>query len=204
MNTDKASPHLTAKIVQGYVRHHRLAPDQLSDLIGSVHRALGQLGQPPAPEEPLTPAVSVRRSVHRDYVICPDCGYRGKTLRRHISVRHGLSRDEYLQRWGLLSDHPLTAPVYSEHRSTLAKELGLGRKSTPAAAPAPTPAPTPVDATSNPNSRRSGRSRRRSTSDDTASETAAATPTRRRRSRAAIAPRAEQTTLPADPPSEPA
>ena len=129
MNTDKASPHLTAKIVQSYVRHHRLAPDQLSDLIGSVHRA------------PLTPAVSVRRSVHRDYVICLDCGYRGKTLRRHISVRHGLSRDEYLQRWGLLSDHPLTAPAYSEHRSTLAKELGLGRKSTPAAAPAPTPAP---------------------------------------------------------------
>src|SRR6516165_3625027 len=89
----------------------------------------GNSGRPPAPEEPLTPAVSVRRSVHRDYVICLDCGYRGKTLRRHISVRHGLSRDEYLQRWGLLSDHPLTAPAYSEHRSTLATALGLRRKS---------------------------------------------------------------------------
>ena len=189
MNTDKASPHLTAKIVQSYVRHHRLAPDQLSDLIGSVHRAIAQLGQPPEPEEVRTPAVPVRRSVTRNYVVCLDCGYRGKTLRRHIRTRH---------------DHPLTAPAYSEHRSTLAKELGLGRKSTPAAAPAPTAATTPVDAASNPNSRRTGRSRRRSKSEDTASETAAATPTRRRRSRAAVAPQAEQTTLAADPQSEPA
>ena len=33
--------------------------------------------------------------------------------------------------------HSLTAPAYSEQRSTLAKELGLGRKSTPAVASAP-------------------------------------------------------------------
>jgi hypothetical protein len=63
--------------------------------------------------------------------VCLDCGYRGKTLRRHISTRHGLSRDEYRNRWGLRSDHPLTAaPAYSERRSTLAKARGLGRKST--------------------------------------------------------------------------
>jgi hypothetical protein len=80
--------------------------------------------------------VPIRQSVRHDYVVCLDCGYRGKTLRRHIGIRHGLTGDEYRQRWGLRSDHPLTAPAYSEHRSTLAKELGLGRKSTPAVAPA--------------------------------------------------------------------
>jgi MucR family transcriptional regulator, transcriptional regulator of exopolysaccharide biosynthesis len=121
MNTEEVNPHLTVKIVRSYVQHHTLGPNQLSDLINSVHRAIGQLGQPPELEEIRTPAVSVRRSVHRDYVICLDCGYRGKTLRRHISTRHGLSRDEYLRRWGLQSDHRLTAPAYSERRSTLAK-----------------------------------------------------------------------------------
>src|SRR6516162_771318 len=134
MNIDKASPHLTAKIVQSYVRHHRLVPDQLPDLIGSVHRAIGQLGQPTEPEEVRTPAVSIRQSVRHDYVICLDCGYRGKTLRRHLSTRHGFNGDEYRQRWGLKIDHPLTAPAYSERRSTLAKALGLGRRSTPAVA----------------------------------------------------------------------
>lgn len=124
VNTERVSPHLTAKIVRGYVRHHRLGPDQLPDVITTVHRAMGQLGQPPEPEEVRTPAVSIRQSVRHDYVVCLDCGYRGKTLRRHIGVRHSLTGDEYRQRWGLRSDHPLTAPAYSECRSALAKELG--------------------------------------------------------------------------------
>ena len=128
MNNEVLDPHLTTKIVASYVRHHSIGADQVSELITSVHRALGQLGQPVQPQEVLTPAVSVRRSVQHDYVVCLNCGYRGKALRRHISARHGLSRDDYLNRWGLKRDHPLTAPSYSEQRSVLAKELGLGRK----------------------------------------------------------------------------
>src|SRR5438309_11879649 len=134
-------------IVSSYVRHHTLRPEQLSDLITTVHRALSHLGQPIQAQEVLTPAVSVRRSVQHDYVVCLDCGYRGKMLRRHISTQHALNRDEYLSRWGLRSDHPLTAPAYSERRSTLAKALGLGRKPKAAvlAAVMPTAAPTPAD-----------------------------------------------------------
>src|SRR6266853_5241095 len=128
VNTEETNPHSTAMIVSSYVRHHTLRPEQLSDLITTVHHALGQLGQPVQVEEVLVPAVSVRRSVQQDYVVCLDCGYRGKTLRRHISRQHGLSRDEYRERWGLRKDHPLTAPAYTERRSMLAKELGLGRK----------------------------------------------------------------------------
>jgi predicted transcriptional regulator len=159
VNTEEVNPHLTAKIVVSYVRHHRLGPDQLSDLITSVRRVIGQLGQPPEPDEVLTPAVSVRGSVHRDYVTCLDCGYRGKTLRRHIATRHGLSGDEYLLRWGLRSNHPLTAPAYSEHRSTAAKARGFGRNPGAQVAPATTPtASTLVNATENSKSRRTRRS----------------------------------------------
>jgi len=72
--------------------------------------------------------------------VCLDCGYRGKTLRRHISTRHGLNRDDYLKRWGLRSDHLLTAPAYSERRSAMAKGFGFGRKSTVPATPVVSPA----------------------------------------------------------------
>ena len=146
VNTEKISPRLTAMIVKSYVVQHKVRPDQISDLITSVNQALGQVGQPVAPEEVLVPSVSVRRSVRHDYVVCLDCGYRGKTLRRHISTRHGLNRDDYLKRWGLRSDHLLTAPAYSERRSTMAKGFGFGRKSTAQATPVvspPTHAPTP-------------------------------------------------------------
>jgi len=119
-NLQEVDPHLTAKIVESYVRHHIEGTGQVSELITLIHGALAQLGRPNQPEELLTPAVSIRDSVRRDYVVCPDCGYRAKTLRRHIGSQHSLSRDEYLKRWGLRRDHPLTAPAYTERRSTMA------------------------------------------------------------------------------------
>ncbi len=121
--------------------------------------------------------------------MCLDCGYRGKTLRRHISTRHGLSRDEYRKRWGLRSDHPLTAPAYSERRSTMAKALGFGRKpkaqTTPEMSPPAAPTPVDVDLGSEAKPARR-RSRAASKSADLASEAVAQpTPTVRRRSRSA-------------------
>jgi predicted transcriptional regulator len=150
MNSNETYPRLTAKIVSKYVSHHKVAASQLPELINTVHQAMGQLGQPAQPKEEPTPAVSVRQSIRHDYVVCLDCGYGGLMLRRHISVRHGLSPDEYRQRWNLKSNHPLTAPAYSEKRSSVAKALGLGRrrairdtavKSEAAPAPAVTPKP---------------------------------------------------------------
>jgi predicted transcriptional regulator len=190
MNTEGANSHLTAKIVRSYVRHHTVGTGQISDLITTVHRAMAQLGQPVQPEEVRTPAVSVRRSVSQDYVVCLDCGYRGKTLRRHISTRHGLSRDEYLKRWGLHADHPLTAPAYSERRSTLAKALGLGRK--PAAETVPeaaraVSAPADTDRKSEATPTRRRRSRSASKTADVANETVKPTPARKRRPRSRVA-----------------
>ena len=128
MDSQRVNPLLSAKIVGSYVRHHTVGARELPDLITSVHRALGEVGRPSPSEELLTPAVSVRQSVRHDYVVCLDCGYRAKMLLRHITRQHGLSRDEYLKRWGLRRNHPLTAPGYSEQRSSMAKALGLGHK----------------------------------------------------------------------------
>jgi predicted transcriptional regulator len=127
-NIQGAAPRLVAKIIASYVSHHNLTPEQIPELIASVHRTIAALGQP-AETQAATPipAVPVRRSVQRDVVVCLDCGWKGKMLRRHLTTRHGFTGDEYLKRWGLPGDHPLTAPNYSVQRSNLAKELGLGR-----------------------------------------------------------------------------
>ena len=124
-----AYPQLVTKIIASYVSHHNVSPEQIPELISAVHRTIDNLGKPAEPPATLTPAVPIRRSVQRDAVVCLECGWKGKMLRRHLSTRHGLSGEEYLKRWNLPSDHPLTAPNYSEQRSALAKELGLGRGS---------------------------------------------------------------------------
>ena len=116
----------TAEIVAAYVKHHKLSGDQLVALIATVHTALA--GTSPEPEPERTPAVPIRRSVHQDYVVCLDCGWRGSMLRRHITSGHQLTPTEYRARWSLSSEYPLTAPGYSERRSQYAKQLGLGRR----------------------------------------------------------------------------
>jgi predicted transcriptional regulator len=119
------------KIIASYVGNHVLAPDQLFALISTVERTMRQLGASVQAEPARLPAVPVKRSVQHDHVVCLECGFRGQTLRRHLGSRHGLQIAEYLRRWQLPGDHPLTAPAYSARRSTMAKNLGLGRQRGP-------------------------------------------------------------------------
>ena len=110
----------------------------LPTVISSVHAALTNLGQPreKEPEKP-TPPVSIKKSIGDDYLISMEDGRKYKSLKRHLSG-HGLTPQQYRQKWGLPSDYPMVAPSYARHRSELAKALGLGRKRE-AASPAPAP-----------------------------------------------------------------
>ena len=155
---------LTANIVAAYVRRNQVGSDQLGELISAVYRALSGLGKPTTEAGgERTAAVPIRRSVHRDYVVCLECGLRGQMLRRHLATRHALTVEQYRARWKLPRDHPLTAPGYSERRSGLAKQLGLGRgRSASREEPA---SPAPEDpAAPQPRSRRRGRARSTATS----------------------------------------
>src|SRR5438270_5396912 len=80
-------PQLVTKIITSYVSHHSLSPEQIPELIASVHRTIDNLGKPIEPQAPLTPAVPVRRSVQRDAGICLDCGWQGKLLPGHPNTR---------------------------------------------------------------------------------------------------------------------
>jgi predicted transcriptional regulator len=131
-SSQNVDPHLVAEIIRGYVAKNSVAVDQLGGLIATVHQTLSGLGTnttaPALAPEKLAPAVPIRRSVQPDYVVCLECGFHAVTLRRHLRVAHGLEPAAYRVRWKLPTDHALTAPAYSERRSTMAKQLGLGRK----------------------------------------------------------------------------
>jgi predicted transcriptional regulator len=150
---------LTTNIVAAYVRRNPIGADQLPVLISTVHQALAAVGKPVAElDRDRTPAVPIRQSVHRDYVVCLECGWRGQMVRRHLATGHGLSVDQYRARWNLPREHPMTALGYSEERSRLAKQFGLGlgrrasREEPEPVAPDTAPAPQP-------RSRRRGRPR---------------------------------------------
>jgi predicted transcriptional regulator len=120
----------TAAIVAAYVRCNSVATADLPQLIIAVHTALSGLGQrvATAQETELTPAVSIKKSVTPDYIICLEDGKKFKSLRRHLRTSYGLSPEEYRAKWGLPSDYPMVAPNYARERSDLAKKMGLGTR----------------------------------------------------------------------------
>jgi predicted transcriptional regulator len=117
-----------SQIVAAYASRNTVAQDELPRLIDTVFRALDDLERMPESAAELTPAVSVRSSLKRDRIVCLECGYQGKMLKRHISRAHDLSPNEYRAKWGLSSSYPMVAPAYSAARSEMAKKIGLGTK----------------------------------------------------------------------------
>lgn len=117
----------TVDIVTAFVTKNSVPVAELHNLIRSVHTSLNGLGQ--AVEQPLEakqPAVSVKKSVGADYIICLDDGRKFKSLKRHLRTKYNMSPEDYRAKWGLPKDYPMVAPSYSESRSKLAKQMGLG------------------------------------------------------------------------------
>jgi len=120
---------LTSDIVAAHVSNNNVAVEDVPALITTVYGALAGLGGPAQVEETRPePAVSVRASVKRDHLVCLEDGKKMKMLKRHLMTEHGMTPDDYRQRWGLAADYPMVAPDYAETRRDLAVKIGLGRK----------------------------------------------------------------------------
>jgi predicted transcriptional regulator len=122
---------LTTTIVAAYVARNNVQVADLPTLISTVRQALAGLGKPQEQAEPaaeLKPAVSIKKSVTPEYIICLEDGKKLKMLKRHLHSSYGMTPDEYRAKWGLPADYPMVAPNYAQARSKLALELGLGRR----------------------------------------------------------------------------
>jgi predicted transcriptional regulator len=119
---------LAADIVSAYVTKNSVPAAELASLIASVHSALQGVGSPssePAPK--FEPAVSIKKSVTPDAIISLIDGKLYKSLKRHLTG-HGLTPDQYRERFGLPRDYPMVAASYAARRSELAKQAGLGQQ----------------------------------------------------------------------------
>ncbi|KZD22629.1 MULTISPECIES: MucR family transcriptional regulator [Tardiphaga] len=121
---------LTATIVSAYVGHNPTPASELPALIGQVHAALVRVsnGRPEVAAEPAKPAVSVKKSMTAEYLICLEDGKRFKSLKRHLRTQYAMTPEQYREKWGLPADYPMVAPNYAVARSQLAKKMGLGQQ----------------------------------------------------------------------------
>lgn len=131
MDNKNALIDMTAEIVSAYVGNNEITAAELPSLIQQVYGSLADVSQGVtiSDNEPLKPAIAVKRSVSSDYIVCLEDGKKFKSLKRHLRAHYDMSPDEYRVKWGLPKDYPMVAPNYAQARSTLAKQMGLGQKS---------------------------------------------------------------------------
>jgi predicted transcriptional regulator len=120
---------LTAQIVSAHVTKNTVEVTDLPTLIRDVFRTLSGLGgAAPAPvTETAKPAVPAARSVFASHIICMECGKKMTMLKRHLMTEHALTIDQYRTKYNLPGTYPMVAPDYAKTRSSLAKEMGLGK-----------------------------------------------------------------------------
>ena len=121
---------LTATIVSAYVSNNSVPSADLPTLIGQVHSALTRVssGHGEVPMEPPKPAISVKKSITPDHIVCLEDGKKFKSLKRHLRTQYNMTPEQYRDKWGLPPDYPMVAPNYAVARSQLAKKMGLGQQ----------------------------------------------------------------------------
>jgi predicted transcriptional regulator len=121
---------MTADIVSAYVSNSSVSVADLPALIQQVHKALigiAEAGSTPEAAPPAAPAVSIKKSITPDFLICLEDGRKFKSLKRHLRTKYDMSPEQYRAKWGLPKDYPMVAPNYAQARSNLAKQMGLGQ-----------------------------------------------------------------------------
>lgn len=118
----------TSEIAAAYVGNNSVPSGELSNVIKSIHATLAALeGSPVGEQQQLKPAVSIKKSVADDYIICLEDGRKMKMLKRYLRSHYDMSPEDYRAKWGLPHDYPMVAPSYAVVRSEFAKKIGLGK-----------------------------------------------------------------------------
>ncbi len=118
----------TTKIFASHLSKNPVPLSELPDMIRLAYGLLQATTSSEAVEEKLTPAVSIRRSITPDYIVCLEDGRKLKMLKRHLKTAFGLTPEDYRRKWSLPPDYPVVAPNYARQRSGLAKKIGLGKR----------------------------------------------------------------------------
>ena len=86
---------ISCRIVAAYVGNNSLGASDIPDVIENVHRSLEGLSTAPSTTDTKQkPAVSIKRSVTPDHIICLEDGKKLKMLKRYIRTKYGLTPED--------------------------------------------------------------------------------------------------------------
>jgi len=104
-----------------------MSVEEICSMVRSLSIIISQLMTSEAAPAPSGPDAGSRQISERS-ITCLECGKSFKLLTRRHLLSHGLSADEYRDRWGYAKDTPLVCKSLQRERRKKMKDMKLWEK----------------------------------------------------------------------------
>ncbi len=120
------------EITKAQAKVRTMTEEEISSMIQKVSNQLKNITESGSLEESTQeaqkPAVDPKKALNENSVFCLECGKRFKVLsKRHLAV-HGLTPEEYRDKWGFKKNTPLVAKSLVRQRRKKMQEMQIWKK----------------------------------------------------------------------------
>ena len=108
------------KIVRSYIQTGKYSINDLGDLLNKVNNNLKDFSVKNINN-------NMQEHLFDDHFICLKCNQSVILLNKHLKKCHKMNFDDYKTQFNLPNDYPNVPYSYSEKRSSIAKDMNLGK-----------------------------------------------------------------------------
>jgi len=118
-------------VVKAQASVRNMTEDEITSMVQSVAdrlRNVESLVEAEQSQEGQQPAVDPKKAIREKSVICLECGKAFKILSKRHLATHGLTPQEYKEKWGFKKNQSLVAKSLSRQRRKKMQEIQLWKK----------------------------------------------------------------------------
>ena len=115
------------EIVKAQAAFRIMSEEEISSMVRSLSTVIFQLGSPDA--QSAAPAVDpAARQITERGITCLECNKSFKLLTRRHLLSHGITAEEYKEKWGYAKETPLVSKGLQRERRRKMKDMKLWEK----------------------------------------------------------------------------
>jgi predicted transcriptional regulator len=123
------------EIVKAQASVRNMNEDEITSMISALAQSIRNVAEGAAPVSDSEPAVDPKNAIREKSVICCECGKSFKVLTKRHLATHGLTPDEYREKWGYKKGTSLVAKSLARDRRKTMQGMKLWEKRKKAAKP---------------------------------------------------------------------
>jgi len=119
-------------IVKAQASVRNMTEEEITSMVRSLSQQLKGIvdgnGDQAEEQKPQEPAVDPKKAIREKAVVCLECGKKFKVLTKKHLATHGLTPEEYKEKWGFKKNQSLIAKELARQRKQKMQEMQLWKR----------------------------------------------------------------------------